>query len=746
MTDAETILDGLTEPQREAVSHVEGPLLVVAGAGSGKTRVITRRVAYLCCQGIPPYRILAVTFTNKAAGEMRERIEALAGTGGAWVSTFHSLCARMLRMSAEGLGLPRNFSIYDRDDQLRTVREALNRTELGGSFTPSAALQRISNAKAKLWDAQAMARQADGFRDEMAAQVYTAYQRMLDANAALDFDDLLMTVALALDSDAAFRERWQRRFHYLLIDEYQDTNRAQYLIARTLAAQHRNLCATGDADQSIYGWRGANIANILSFTKDYPEARVVMLEQNFRSTKTILSGANSVIERNAQRHERGMWTENTDGVPIRFRLGGDADDEATIVLRELRRLHDAGRRWGDCAIFYRTNAQSRSFEEALVQASVPYRIVGAVEFYSRQEIKDIVAYLRLCVNPADDISLARIINRPSRGIGKQTFQRLAEWAEAQGTSLWDAVAAADEIDSLSSRATKAVGAFRDLIEGLRAHMDGPVAPLIERVLAETGYEDWLKKPENEERLQNVAAFLDKAAMYDEAVDTAGLAEFLIGVALVSDVDDYEDEADVVTLMTLHAAKGLEFPVVFITGLEEGLLPHANAMAVESEVEEERRLFYVGMTRAQEELVLTAAAERPQYAARDTAGTGSGWSRLPSRFLSEVSSSALDEKSAGELGGFQSSEDWLAEPVYRPRAGQGRSRRTADVGTSKENELAAAARREHSLSVGDWVMHPQYGKGRVETLMGSGDQTLATVALMAGGKRVFSLQHAALEKL
>ncbi len=747
MQDVEAILSGLTGPQREAATHVEGPLLVVAGAGSGKTRVITRRVAYLCSQGIPPYRILAVTFTNKAAGEMRQRIERLSATSGVWVSTFHSLCARMLRVSCEALGLERSFSIYDRDDQLKAVKQAAEKLDVSGTLTPAAALHGISGAKAKLWDASDLAAHADGFRDEVIAQLYRAYETLLAANGALDFDDLLMRVARALERDEAFRDRWQQRFRFVLIDEYQDTNRAQYIIARALAARHRNLCATGDADQSIYGWRGANIRNILGFTKDYPGARVVKLEQNFRSTRTILRGANSVIERNALRHERSMWTENEEGAPIRFRLGTDADDEAAVVLREIRERHDAGRRWGDCAVFYRTNAQSRSFEEALVQAAVPYRIVGAVQFYSRQEIKDVLAYLRACVNARDGLSLERVINRPSRGIGQQTLARLKAWAGGHGVSLWAAVAAADEVPGLGARARRAVAAFRGLIEDLRGALDLPVADLCQRLLDGSGYGKWLEQPDNEERRQNVDELLARAAGYDAVEGERGLQGFLEEVALVSDVDNYDADADAVTLMTLHSAKGLEFPVVLIAGLEEGLLPHANAQQTESEIEEERRLFYVGMTRAQKELVLAAASERVQYSARGGNDGSSSWGRRPSRFLAEVSSAALDEASVSELADFADSADApTAEAAFRPRRrGPAPSRRRwRDV--ASDDVEPPPLEKSRGFTVGDWVLHPKHGKGRIVTLQESDRMTLATIALIEGGKRVFSLEHCDLRKL
>jgi len=762
----ESILEGLTSPQREAVTHVDGPLLVVAGAGSGKTRVITRRVAYLTLQDIPAYRILAVTFTNKASGEMRERIEQLAGTKGAWVSTFHALCAQMLRMSADDVGLPRGYSIYDRTDQLNTVKEALKRLELSTStLKPASALHAISGAKGELQTPEQFAKTQTGFREEMLAKVYKVYQEILDASGALDFDDLLMKVAKFLESDQAFRERWQRRFHYVLIDEYQDTNRAQYLIARTLAAEHRNICATGDPDQSIYGWRGADIRNILDFTKDYPDARVVRLEQNYRSTKTILRAANSVITKNSERHARGLWTENEDGVAVSFRMGNDAEAEAARVVAELMDQHGQGRPWSDFAIFYRTNAQSRSFEEALLRESVPYQIIAAVEFYKRQEVKDLLSYLQVCVNKRDDLSLQRIINVPTRGIGQRTLNILKQWAAAHEVSLWAALANAEEIEGLKARARKALAAFKELVEGFRAAEPRPVATLCARVLEQSGYGKWLAAPDNEERRENVEQLLGKAALYDELNPEGDLESFLQEVSLVSDVDTMDGEAEAVLLMTLHSAKGLEFPVVFLTGMEEGLLPHQNSSATDTEVEEERRLCYVGITRAKKQLVLSAACRRAQYSAKQFGDDA--WSRTPSRFLEELGDDVLDAASRQELTRFASATEatpddgWgsLSRNRWRAPASQPASSGFKPRAPKPFKPLAPKPARQHELpvggeatksitafAVGDRVRHPQFGDGQITGLQASDKMTLATVSMAMGGKRVFALEFAGLIKL
>jgi DNA helicase-2/ATP-dependent DNA helicase PcrA len=736
MPASDELLSGLTPPQREAVTHVEGPLLIVAGAGSGKTRVITRRVAYLALQGVPPYRILAVTFTNKAADEMRERIEQLAGTSGAWVSTFHSLCAAMLRFSADDIGLPRGFTIYDRDDQLKLVKEALHTLDLDTSILqPANALQAISHAKQDLCSPQEVT--AATWREELIAKVYAEYQRLLGRNAALDFDDLLMRVAELLERDEAFRERWQRRFQFLLIDEYQDTNRAQHLIAKALAGKHHNICATGDPDQSIYGWRGATIRNILDLQRDYPKLRTVKLEQNFRSTKTILRAADSVITHNALRIERGLWTENEEGAPVHFLVGDDPDDEAERVLSAIRSRMAQGRRWRDFAIFYRTNAQSRSFEEAMVEESVPHRLVGAVAFYSRKEIKDVLAYLRVCLNERDALSLERIINTPSRGVGERTIERLKHWAEESGVPLHAALASVGQIADIGPKARGAVKAFAELLDGFRSRPQRPVKEFCESVLKQSGYQAWLEEPENEERLENANEFLAKAAKFDAERPEEGLAEFMQDVSLVSDVDNLDPSAEAISLMTLHSAKGLEFPVVFLTGMEENLLPHANSMDSDEEIEEERRLCYVGMTRAQKELILTVARQRAQGRTE--------WSREPSRFLSEIAPSALDKAGQRALARFASSSSWMDDDAAEA-ADDEEEAPAARLPRRKPRAAPEAPRTACPFAVGDRVRHPQYGAGRIVAIQRSEKMTLVTLSMTGGGKRVFALEYVQLEKL
>ncbi|MBM4034407.1 MAG: ATP-dependent DNA helicase PcrA [Planctomycetes bacterium] len=755
MDPIKAILSDLTPQQREAVTHMEGPLLVVAGAGSGKTRVITRRVAHLVMGGVPAHRVLAVTFTNKAADELRERIVKLGAADdsrhGAWVSTFHSLCASMLRFSADQIGLEKNFTIYDRDDQLAAVGEALKALEFAREdLAPAAALQAISNAKTRLQSPKDFERAAKGFREERLAQVYTKYQETLDRNAALDFDDLLMRVALLLQGHPQFRERWQKRFQYVLIDEYQDTNHAQYLIARELSALHRNLCATGDPDQAIYSWRGATIRNILEFKRDYPDALIVKLERNYRSTKVILRAADSLIVHNKLRHERGLWTENDEGVAVRFVSAADAETEAAEVVKAIRAGHKAGRPWRDFAVFYRTNAQSRSFEETM-RHGIPHRLIGAVAFYGRQEIKDLVAYLRVCLNERDDLSLARIINVPARGIGDRTVAQLKEWAAGQGISLRGALPRVEEIPDLATRAKNAVKAFADLLDAFAAAPRKPVLDFCQRVLAESGYQKWLEQPENEERLENVEEFLAKAAKFDMDDPEGDLAAFMQEVALVSDIDNLDPSADAVTLMTLHAAKGLEFPVVFLTGMEENLLPHFNALNSPEQIEEERRLCYVGMTRAKQELVLTAAQWRAQG--------GQDWEREPSRFIFELTEDVLDKASRQALttmGGGESAEEDIAEEDeedgyewMRPRRRQPGRRAFSTprvVRRHRDSPPPAADAPKGGFAIGDRVRHPEFGTGRILSLQRSEKLTLATVAMTGGGKRIFALEYAQLEKL
>jgi len=608
------LLTDLNEPQRQAVTHVDGPLLVLAGAGSGKTRVITRRVAYLVQQGIAPWNVLAITFTNKAAGEMKERVDALGVPRGATVATFHSLCARLLREYAPQAGLPGNFSIYDRDDQIKVIKQALENLELPKeNLQPSRVHAMISNAKNELRSPDAFARQDLDFFGKRVALVYREYDKLLRQNQALDFDDLLIRT-VGLLSDEEVRRRLGRRYQYILIDEYQDTNRAQYVLAHGIAMEHSNICATGDPDQSIYAWRGANIHNILDFEKDYPGATVVRLEENYRSTQPILSAASRLIAHNTQRKKKDLWTQRPGGSDVRVIFCDSEHDEAAEIVRRIVEYRNSGGALGDVAVFYRLNSLSRVLETAFVQAGIAYAIARGTEFYNRKEIKDVLAYLRVLVNPADDVSCERIINVPPRGIGAATVGRLRSHAAMRGGGL---LAAARDAEGagLGAGAAKKVREFGDMIVSMAVTLTGRVREIVEEVIRRSGLEEShaAKDEDSQQARANVQELVSAAAEFDRANPTGALADFLHQISLVSDADHMEGSTGSVTMMTLHAAKGLEFPCVFVVGLEQGVLPMSRldnfGQIDDKELEEERRLAFVGMTRAMRELTLTSARTR-----------------------------------------------------------------------------------------------------------------------------------------
>ncbi len=699
------VLEGLTQSQAEAVTHGDGPLLGVAGAGSGKTRVITRRVAYLAASGVPPYRILAITFTNKAADEMKRRVAELTGTRGAWISTFHSMCARMLRQFPDLLGFEYPFSIYDRADSLACIKAVLSELGLAGSrMKPNSFLGAISRAKNNMLTPAQYAERASSPREKQTARVYDLYQRMCRANSALDFDDLLLCAAQLMEENDSFRTYWQGRFSHVLIDEYQDTNHPQYVIARWLAAGHGNLCATGDPDQSIYGWRGADIKNILDFKKDYSDARLVKLEENFRSTKTILLAASGVIEINKERIERGLWTRNDKGTPVQVIESATDVDEADAVVAGIKSSRADGFNYADMAVFYRTHAQSRVVEDSLRDAGMPYLILDAVEFYNRKEVKDVVAYLKAIVNPSDAVSLLRIINEPRRGIGPRTVERLQAHAAAERLTFDEALGAADDIPALSKGAARKLKDFAALMGRLRGTARSPVVEVVRAVLAETGYLEILKQSAAEEdaaRAENVEELVNAAAQFDLDYPEAGLEEFLERVTLVSDSDAMTSDEGRVLLMTLHSAKGLEFPVVFIVGVQEGLLPHINALGSKSQVEEERRLCYVGMTRAKKKLFLHWAAERFTFGQCDTANQ--------SRFIAEIPAEAKQHESQSVKRVIEYDEEVTGDEPDR-------------------------------LSVNDRVRHPVFGTGRVVSVSGSGAKATVVVDFR-GRKRHLMLKFA-----
>ena len=703
------IFDTLNDRQCEAVKHTEGPLLITAGAGSGKTKVLTCRIAHLLELGVAPYRILAITFTNKAAKEMKERVTNLVGAqaDSIWLSTFHSFCAKLLRFEVDGFhGYTRNFTIYDSSDQLVLVKDCLKKLNLDDKqFMPRSVLGTISSAKNVLMDAKAFAAKASDFYEQKVADVYALYQEKLRENNAVDFDDLLFLAVRLLQEKEDVREKYQSRFQYILVDEYQDTNHAQYALTKILAARWRNICVVGDADQSIYAWRGADIRNIIDFTRDYPDAASIKLEQNYRSTKTILHAANAVIDNNESRPKKTLWTENPAGNKIIHYQAQTEHDEADYIAGVIYNRHEISHEpYGDMAILFRTNAQSRVLEEKLMRYAIPYTMVGGTKFYDRKEIKDVLAYLRLLYNPEDSLSLTRIINVPKRNIGATTMEHVAAYAEEQGISLFEALSSTDEIP-VTKRARTSLENFAAMIFDLLNDIEGKdVLSLIETVIKETGYGDMLDKeaehdPQGESRKENVGEFLSVAKDYMDSNPDGNLQDFLENVALVSDVDDFESSDSKVTLMTLHAAKGLEFPVVFLTGLDEGLFPHSRTLLDPAQVEEERRLAYVGITRAERQLYVTNAITRTMY------GRISAY--MPSRFLAEIPPQLMED--------------------YHRKSAMPQSRTTAVPGKQRVSILtkpvASSLPKKHAVTdtfaKGDKVRHKIWGIGTVLDVIGEG---------------------------
>jgi ATP-dependent DNA helicase UvrD/PcrA len=685
------LLESLNPTQLDAVRHTEGPLLILAGAGSGKTRVLTHRVAYLIDQGLAaPEEVLAITFTNKAAREMKDRVALLVGPDSRrmWVSTFHAFCARILRVHAEKLGYKREFTIYDGADQVRLVKRCI--VELGKDpkrFNPRSFQAQISAAKNVLMAPDDFLRNTEGYIAENVAEVYDLYQKRLYENNAMDFDDLIMQTVALLELFPEVRERYQTRFKYIHVDEYQDTNHAQYRLVNILAAAHRNLCVVGDDDQSVYSWRGADIRNILDFERDYPEAKVVKLEQNYRSTQTILDAANAVVANNASRKAKELWTAGDEGDRIRVFAASDEYAEARFVVSEIERLIDAETPARDISVFYRTNAQSRALEDVLVREGIPYQVVGGVRFYERAEIKDAMAYLSVISNPDDSGSLERIVNVPKRGLGNTSVAKLQEYARRNGISLYDALSEADAA-GLTGAAKKACRAVRDLFEGLRAAAaEVPPTDLIGAVLDESGYKRELESEdtvEAESRLENLEELLNAAREYERVDSEPTLAGFLQEQALYSEGDSLTSEGGSVTLMTLHNAKGLEFSHVFVVGMEEGTFPHARSLD-EHNLEEERRLAYVGITRAKETLTLTHARLRSSWGEREY--------RMPSRFLSEIP----DEYKSGTI------PSTLTSAAGRGGWGMASSSRG---GPERTPSVQAQYR------AGERVRHARFGEGEV----------------------------------
>jgi DNA helicase II / ATP-dependent DNA helicase PcrA len=693
VTASETLLEGLNEPQREAVLHGEGPLLILAGAGSGKTRVLTHRIAHLVGSGqARPGEILAITFTNKAAQEMRERVEQLVGNRARamWVMTFHSACARILRAEAEKLGYTRGFTIYDEQDSLRLVKACIDELDIDPKrFAPRGLRRQISDAKNALLDAEAYRLKVSSYFEQTAADVYDLYEKRLHAANAMDFDDLLFRAVNLFELYEDVRDRYRRSFRHVLVDEYQDTNRAQYRWLQLLTEEHRNLCVVGDDDQSIYRFRGADIENILGFERDFPDAQVVKLEQNYRSTQTILNASNGVIANNRQRKDKFLWSELGEGDPVHVRELEDEHAEARFVVSEIERLVEQGASRDEIAVFYRTNAQSRVLEDMLVRYGVGYQVIGGTRFYERAEIKDALAYLTLLVNPADTVAFGRAVNSPRRGIGATSQGRLVGYANTIGEPIWDVAAEPESVPGLAAAATKAIGRFMSVMERLRERVEAGagVGDVLAETLEESGYTEALQAErtiEAQGRLENLEELVGVAREYDATAEEGSVEEFLQQLALFSEQDNLRDDEGIVTLMTLHNAKGLEFGIVFIIGLEDGVFPHMRSIEA-GDLEEERRLAYVGITRAKRELYLTHARTRMLFGGRD-------WN-LRSRFIDEIPVEFTDRDEDAPTGPAAAATWGGGASAPEPGGGSGGGSRA-------------------SFSLGDDVVHAQFGDGVV----------------------------------
>ena len=741
--DTQELLNDLTDEQRRAVTHVDGPLLIIAGAGSGKTRVITRRVAYLLSLGVAPETILAITFTNKAAGEMKGRVSDLLGRPlrdfgrldqrSPLICTFHSLGMRILRYYHEAAGLAPSFGIYDSSDQEKLIKEALKAADLSTTNYPVGVVHAaISGAKNKLQGADAYAAAARSFPFTQYARVYRHYQQLLKQNNALDFDDLLLRTAELLREKPEVLRDLQQRFSYILIDEYQDTNHAQYVVAHALAQGHRNMCVVGDPDQSIYAWRGADIQNILDFEKDYPDAVVVKLEQNYRSTQTILDIASKVIANNRQRKEKRLWSDKGDGPRARLLLTGDEHEEAFAVARELKKLQaEKDLSWSDMAVFYRINALSRVMEDALRREVVPYRVARGVDFYHRKEIKDLLAYLKVIANPDDELSLARIINVPARGIGDNGVKQMQVFAMNQGLNLWQTLERAGEVPNMTTRTLNGIRSFVQLVKHWRrlAAMDvteippstdgsprGRMRALMEDLVRTSGLEAYYRKadPTSENEVPNIGELISSGAQFDEENPEGTLDDYLAQVSLVSDIDALKDAGGAVTLMTLHSAKGLEFPVVAMIGMEEGALPHARVREHPEQLEEERRLCFVGITRAQQHLILSKANYRQIRGLRERTAA--------SRFLAEMPSDLLEV--VDQTGGSHGFDD--------------------DRASERAIAQEESARLAGQFRPGQRVRHPQFGVGTIAEISEMGQHTRAVVEFQRAGRKTLILQYTRLE--
>ncbi|HHU6751185.1 TPA: DNA helicase PcrA [Staphylococcus pseudintermedius] len=725
------LVANMNKEQSEAVRTTEGPLLIMAGAGSGKTRVLTHRIAYLLDEkDVSPYNILAITFTNKAAKEMKERVQALVGEEAEviWMSTFHSMCVRILRRDADRIGIERNFTIIDPTDQKSVIKEVLKRENIDPKkYEPRIFIGEISKLKNELLTPAKAEAEADDFYSRMVATVYKGYQQQLVRNQALDFDDLIMTTIQLFERVPDVLDFYQNKFQYIHVDEYQDTNTAQYTLVNMLAQKFKNLCVVGDSDQSIYGWRGANIHNILSFEKDYPNARTIFLEQNYRSTKTILQAANEVIRHNTERKPKGLWTANQQGEKIHYYEAMSERDETEYVVREIFKQQKKGKRYKDMAVLYRTNAQSRVLEETFLKSNIPYVMVGGQKFYDRKEIKDLLSYLRLIANSADDISLQRIINVPKRGIGPSSVEKIATYAADHELTMFDALAEVDFI-GLSKKVTQAAAEFYQLMSNLMQEQEFlEVSEIVDEVLEKSGYREMLEREqsiESRSRLENIDEFMSVPVDYEKntPLEEQSLINFLTDLSLVADVDEANLE-DGVTLMTMHSAKGLEFPIVFIIGMEESIFPHIRAIQSENdhEMEEERRISYVAITRAEEALYLSHATSRTLF--------GRPQSNARSRFLNEIPVELLDlpERQLATTMGSKK----------RPPAKRGFSQRVV--------KKSASSGSASNWKVGDKVMHKSWGEGMVSNVNDKNGSIELDIIFKSEGPKRLLAQFAPIEK-
>ena len=725
-----SLVKNMNTEQSEAVRTTEGPLLIMAGAGSGKTRVLTHRIAYLLDEkDVSPYNILAITFTNKAAKEMKARVEQLVGEEAQviWMSTFHSMCVRILRRDADRIGIERNFTIIDPTDQKSVIKDVLKNENIDSKrFEPRMFIGAISNLKNELKTPEDAQNEANDYHSQMVATVYKGYQRQLSRNEALDFDDLIMTTINLFERVPEALEYYQNKFQYIHVDEYQDTNKAQYTLIKLLANKFKNLCVVGDSDQSIYGWRGADIQNILSFEEDYPNAKTIFLEQNYRSTKTILNAANEVIKNNTERKPKGLWTANTGGDKINYYEATTERDEAEYVVKEIMKHQRNGKKYSDMAILYRTNAQSRVLEETFMKSNIPYTMVGGQKFYDRKEIKDLLSYLRVIANSNDDISLQRIINVPKRGVGPSSVEKIQTYAVQNNISMFDALGEVDFI-GLSKKVTQECISFYEMIQNLIKEQEFlEISEIVEEVLVKSGYRDMLDREqtlESRSRLENLDEFMSVPKDYEEntPLEEQSLINFLTDLSLVADIDEADTESGV-TLMTMHSAKGLEFPIVFIMGMEESLFPHIRAIKSDDdhEMEEERRICYVAITRAEETLYITNATTRMLF--------GRSQSNMPSRFLKEIPENLMESHSGSKRQTIQ--------PKAKPTQKRGFSKRT----TSSKKQVTSS-----DWKVGDKVTHKAWGEGMVSNVNEKNGSVELDIIFKSEGPKRLLAQFAPIEK-